>query len=372
MGNISSKINARIYTNSFMLVYLVLHFILLRYIYHISLWSSLYDTISTGLLIFILIYVLNVWKRNNAEGLIQILKLIFLNLLISGVLVFVFHLSVEAYFNKDYAYVDFVALSLQVRGLVFWILLCHFTTIQYIISDQIREQEQKERTLYNEQLKKDAELFKLRQQINPHFLFNTLNSINALVTIAPDRSRNMIQQLSQYFRNTIKKEDHQWVSVEEEMKDIRLYFEIEKVRFGHRLHFHEEIEERCLPHRIPPFLIQPLVENAIKYGLYGTTGEVLIDYQLYITTTDRGNEYLIFSISNPFDSSTPQVGGTGFGLKSIERRLYLLFARNDLLLTRVAPSADQPDIRIFTAYISIPISSNPLNSEIHDQDHTHR
>lgn len=354
MASIHRKINITVYTNIFLLVYLCLHFSLLHFWFHLHLMSSLFDTLSFGLFIFLLSYLLEYWNKRKAENIVQILKIILVNLGLSVLTVYVLDISIESYFTSDYAYQDFVRESLLVRGIVLWVLLCHFTTIHYLISDYAREQEEMQRTSYNEELKKEAELYKLRQQINPHFLFNTLNSINALISIDPDRSRSMVQQLSKHFRNTIRKEDQQFVTVAEELEDLRLYFEIEKVRFGHRLQFVEKIDKDCLTHKIPPFLIQPLVENAIKYGLYGTTGTVDINYELMKTITNRGAEYVTFVISNPFEAQNTQISGTGFGLKSIERRLYLLYSRSDLLYLE-QKETENPEIKIFTAQISIPV-----------------
>lgn len=354
MASLHRKINVTVYTNIFLLVYLCLHFSLLYFWFHLNLMSSLFDTLSFGVFIFLLSYILEFLNKRKAESIIQILKIILVNLGLSVLAVYILDISIDSYFASDYVYQEFVQESLLIRGILLWVLLCHLTTIHYLISDYDREQEEARRTSYNEELKKEAELYKLRQQINPHFLFNTLNSINALISIDPDRSRNMVQQLSKYFRNTIRKEDQQYVTVAEELDDLRLYFEIEKVRFGHRLHFVEKIDTDCLDNRIPPFLMQPLVENAIKYGLYGTTGTVAINYELKKTFTKRGAEYVTFLISNPFEAQTTQISGTGFGLKSIERRLYLLYSRSDLLHLEQKDTED-PEIKIFTAQISIPV-----------------
>lgn len=356
MASRHRKINVTVYTNIFLLVYLVLHFTVLYFWFHLSLLNCVIDTISFGLFIFLLSYVLEFFNKRKAENILEVLKIIGLNLGLSVASVYLLDIGIEGYITSDYAYQEFLRESLAVRGILLWVLLCHSTTIHYLITDYEREQEEARRTLYNEELKKEAELFKLRQQINPHFLFNTLNSINALISIDPQRSRSMVQQLSQYFRNTIRKEDHQLILVSEEIDDLRLYFEIEKVRFGHRLNLIEKIDNNCLEYQIPPFLIQPLVENAIKHGLYGTTGTVDINYELTKTVTNRGNTYITFTISNPYDAQSAQISGTGFGLKSIERRLYLLFARNDLLQIEQTPSED-PEINIFTAHISIPVYS---------------
>jgi len=179
------------------------------------------------------------------------------------------------------------------------------------------------------QMAKDAELYKLRQQLQPHFLFNSLNSISALTGTQPEKARHMIFQLSEFLRGTLKKDEKQWNSLEEEMQYLELYLEIEKVRFGHRLQTNILCDDDALQLQLPAMLLQPVVENAIKFGLYDTTGEVLIKVE-----AKKLNDSLKVVVENPFDPETAQpLKGTGFGLASIQRRLFLLFARQDLLKT---------------------------------------
>jgi two-component system, LytTR family, sensor kinase len=207
-------------------------------------------------------------------------------------------------------------------------------------------EEQKDRELRKtdaEKLAREAELYKLRQQLQPHFLFNSLNSISALITIQPAQARKMIQQLSDFLRGTLKKEENQWISLEDELQHLQLYLDIEKVRFGHRLNAAINSSEAAGKLQLPSMLLQPLVENAIKFGLYDTTESVTIDI-----TVVHENNYLVIAIQNPFDreTSSPKQG-TGFGLSSVQRRLYLLFARNDLLITKHTDN-------LFTTVIKIP------------------
>lgn len=191
------------------------------------------------------------------------------------------------------------------------------------------QKEKDERRSEAEQLVKEAELVKLRQQLQPHFLFNSLNSISALAGSKPDEARKMIQQLSDFLRGTLKKDEQRTVPVEEELEHLSLYLDIEKVRFGHRLNVEIEFTDEALNQQIPPLLLQPIVENAIKFGLYGTIGNITVK----ILGKTEGN-LLMVKVINPFDSETQNVGkGTGFGLSSIQRRLFLLYGRNDLLAT---------------------------------------
>jgi two-component system, LytTR family, sensor kinase len=177
---------------------------------------------------------------------------------------------------------------------------------------------------------REAELQKLQLQLQPHFLFNSLNSINALVLINSSRARDMVQQLSDFLRATLKRADEQWITLKEELAYLELYLSIEKVRFGHRLDIQIESDDQIHIWLVPPLLIQPLVENAIKFGLYGTTEQVTIHIK-----TERIHDALQISISNPFDADMQPQEGSGFGLSGLQRRLYLLYARNDLLKTTI-------------------------------------
>lgn len=203
---------------------------------------------------------------------------------------------------------------------------------------------------------KDAELTKLRHQINPHFLFNALNSINALMQFDKDKARNMIVNLSQYYRNIINVAENDWHTVEKELNDIKLYCNIEKIRFGHRLEMEISCDESLNNELIPPLLYQPLVENAIKYGLYDTIGNIVINIKIYRTHASSGKEFVTFQITNPFDhNNTSKPQGTGFGLNNIQKRLYLLFATYKLFTTKIVPLDEHQSL--YHAYLSIPINN---------------
>ena len=142
---------------------------------------------------------------------------------------------------------------------------------------------------------------------------------------------------------SLKREEQQWIPLQEELEYLQLYLEIEKVRFGNRLSTVFDTASESLQMKIPAMLLQPLVENAIKFGLYDTVGEVVIT-----VTAKEDQNNLIIEIKNPFDpSSAVPKSGTGFGLNSIQRRLSLLFYRNDLLTT-------QQNENTFTTTIKIP------------------
>ncbi len=256
--------------------------------------------------------------------------ILFLTLGLTALIVFSIRYLLRWILSSETAYLSFASASWPIRlGIVFLLIGCMtiMSVLWYTIEE---EQEVQKRKVDAERLAKEAELYKLRQQLQPHFLFNSLNSINALIGSQPEQARKMIHQLSDFLRVTLKKEEQQWVSLSEELQNLQLYLDIEKLRFGHRLSTTIESNEDCQPLKLPSLLLQPLVENAIKFGLYDTTGDITI----YIQATCTASSLTII-IQNPFDPETSYPKqGTGFGLTSVRRRLHLLFARNDLLDTK--------------------------------------
>lgn len=245
--------------------------------------------------------------------------------------------------GSDLHYADFLFKSIPIRffiGLLIIGLMAMMSVLWYTQEDQ---KEAEQRKTDAEKLARDAELYNLRQQLQPHFLFNSLNSITALIGNRPEEARKMIHQLSDFLRGTLKKEDQRPVSLEEELEHLALYLDIEKVRFGHRLTTEISAHNNCQELLLPPMLLQPIVENAIKFGLYDTIGNVTIRI-----LADCINNNLCVTIDNPYDPNTSRPKhGTGFGLSGVKRRLHLLFGRNDLLQT----SAGE---HIFTTTVTIP------------------
>jgi two-component system, LytTR family, sensor kinase len=268
---------------------------------------------------------------------------LFISVALSALWLLLARLCLWSIFKNDASYIDWVWHTATVRFAYSFLMLSSITMLSLLWHSQREQKEETNRRADTEKLAKDAELNKLRQQLQPHFLFNSLNSISALTGSQPEKARHMIQQLSQFLRGTLKNEERQWTSFEEELKHLQLYLDIEKVRFGHRLQTSVQAENDVLKMKIPAMLLQPLVENAIKFGLYDTLGEVNI-----VIIAKNNNDLLEVTIENPFDEETAtSMKGTGFGIASIRRRLYLLFARHDLLQVK------QHDKK-YTTIISVP------------------
>ncbi|MEO8172275.1 MAG: histidine kinase [Sediminibacterium sp.] len=277
--------------------------------------------------------------------------LLIMSVVLSGLWLVIVKFVLKLLFKGDSPYLIFLDHSVYIRFVIAFLMIgcmAIMSLLWYTLQEQQEADRRKEQA---EQMTKDAELLKLRQQLQPHFLFNSLNSISALAGSQPEKARHMIQQLSDFLRGTLKRDEQQSVTLEEELHHLQLYLDIEKVRFGSRLQTDIQVAEEVRKMMIPSLLLQPIVENAIKFGLYDTTEEVMIT--LY---AKQENNQLAITITNPFDEETAvSTQGTGFGLASIQRRLYLLFARHDLLKTSRTPT-------IFTTSLLIPQYSYESNN----------
>jgi len=291
--------------------------------------NSLTDSCVSNVLLAIICYYLGNILRYYRPGKSRFFYVFIWDLCISGVWLLLIK-WILALLITDQAYLVFLSRSLPVRFFIAFLITGWFGMISWLVYSYEEQRQNEKRKEEAEKLTKEAELFKLRKQLHPHFLFNSLNSISALTVSRPEEARSMVQKLADFLRGTLKNEEELLVSLQEELNLLQLYLDIEKVRFGHRLDTLIEKNDDCDLSQIPQLILQPIVENAIKFGLYDTTEKVLIKL-------DAGKEdhLLIISVQNPFDpSSAISNSGTGFGLSSVARRLYLIYGRNDLLETK--------------------------------------
>jgi LytS/YehU family sensor histidine kinase len=167
-----------------------------------------------------------------------------------------------------------------------------------------------------ELLAREAELKALKAQINPHFLFNSLHSISALTSVDASRARDMCIRLSDFLRNSLRLGERTTIPFSEELALARTYLEVEQVRFGQRLRVAQDIEEGCGDCEVPPLLVQPLVENAIKHGI-----AMLVDGGEISMSGRCSADNLRFVIENPFDPEAPSTRRNGIGLANVRNRL---------------------------------------------------
>ena len=184
------------------------------------------------------------------------------------------------------------------------------------------------RYLEQETLLTQAELRLLQAQVNPHFLFNALNTISAVIRHEPDRARVLIQHLSQFFRRNLK-HNIESVSIEDELKHIHAYLEIELARFSDRLKVNINIDEQLLKQYVPTFTLQPLVENAIKHGTSTLLDNGVIDVTGYIE--DGVVTLKVIDNAGTYNQSNSNLQ-TGLGLQIVDKRLKNCFGEQYGLL----------------------------------------
>lgn len=209
-------------------------------------------------------------------------------------------------------------------------VLAAWTALYYGINYYLLLAEQSERVLVLSGQASAAQLAMLRYQINPHFLFNTLNSISTLVLLKEtDRANTMLSRLSSFLRYSLVSDPEDTVPLAQEIEALKLYFEIERMRFEDRLRTRFEIDQAALQGRLPSLLLQPLVENAIKYAVTPQEEGAEIVVQAH-----RSGDRLMISISDDGPGLTAErsalVPSSGVGLNNIRDRLFQTYGDDHL------------------------------------------
>ncbi len=200
---------------------------------------------------------------------------------------------------------------------VFGVVLCLASaSFYYLLLAQARAQESEQERLQLQMLAREAELKALRAQLNPHFLFNSLNSISALTSLDSGKAREMCVLLSDFLRRSLGLGERSSVTLKEELELARGYLAIERIRFGTRLDLDWALDPEVEDAQLPPLLLQPLVENAIKHGISPLSegGVVRVSTRL-----ECGRVRV--EIANPLDPDAPKPEGLGIGLRQVRQRL---------------------------------------------------
>jgi sensor histidine kinase YesM len=232
-------------------------------------------------------------------------------------------------FNAAPDYIVFIRRSIPWRGGIGVIYYEIIIMVYYLI---IFYRNNKENLVKEAELKalvKESELKSLKSQINPHFLFNSLNSISSLTLIEPAKAQEMIIKLSEFLRYTTSNKEEKLTTLDEEINNINRYLDIEKIRFGKRLIVKQEIPESCRPLKLPGLILQPLLENAVKYGVHESTEGSVVE-----VTCTCNSTALSIAIRNNWDPEFQYNKGEGVGLINIRSRLKILYNREDLLNIR--------------------------------------
>ena len=210
----------------------------------------------------------------------------------------------------------------------FWFYFC-WTTAYLALSYSITVQEQERHAAELAVQAQEAQVSALRYQINPHFLFNTLNAIAALVRDAPPRAEEMVVRLSDFFRRSLAINPMKDVTLAQEVDLQRLYLEIERTRFPERLRFHVSLDDGSAEAKVPALLLQPLVENAVKHGVARSEGPTCIAIR------GRLEEPILeIVVENDAKVKGPATSGENVGLRNVRDRLRSRFGDEASLDTR--------------------------------------
>ncbi len=243
-----------------------------------------------------------------------------------GVWLWLSYVVLTSLFQYNTEYINYINYSLPWRvglGFLFYLLI----TLNYYLL--IYYQHFKDKLIRESELKalvKESQLTSLKSQINPHFLFNSLNSISSLTMISPEKAQDMVINLSDFLRYSISHSAEILTHLEDEMKNIHRYLNIEKIRFGKKLIIEEHIDDNCNKLKLPGLILQPIMENAIKYGVYESTDKSKINIRCRCN-----DELLEVVVSNDYDPDYQTKKGEGIGLRNVASRLKIQYGSEDLL-----------------------------------------
>lgn len=314
----------------FWMVLAAIQFALLRQNYEFPLWLATCDSILFTITFAIL--GMGLWYMVQYSGKIQRNWFELVSYHLTGVAFAMIiwigagTLIMQSVAADQPGYLEFLSHSVTYRvlagALIYFLLLSVFYLLQNI--KELQERMEREASLTA--MLREAELNKLRAQIKPHFLFNSLNSVSALTLSDPPKAQQMVIKLSEFMRYSLSMAEESMSTLKNELYHAGLYLDIEKVRFSDRMLVEETIDETCDDWPVPAMILQPLLENAVKHGVYTLTTPSVIRL-----TVECRDKFLFIVITNQFDPETSSRKGTGTGLRNVSQRLATLYNRTDLI-----------------------------------------
>ncbi len=250
----------------------------------------------------------------------KMVGLVFISIVILSTANYLFLLAVSYYLGtinrQDFQAIN-VFISIVAPSIMYFLWALIYLTFHYF--------EWYKKSLQFQAAMNEIELNYLKSQLNPHFIFNALNSIRALVDENPRKSKDAITQLSNILRNSLILDKKRLITLQDEMKTVKDYLALESIRFEERLQTHFEINKAAEQFSIPPMMIQTLVENGIKHGISNLTSGGLIDIRTKIEA-----HHLIIQIRNSgryVNGKKVKSSGTGHGLVNTRKRLELIYGK---------------------------------------------
>lgn len=311
----------------FWVVIAIINLVLQVFWYNVTLTESLLDNGATYILYPLL--GSSIWYsiRYNSLEEVGIARLVLFHFVAASILCGIWVSIIYAIFQpfiteQNHFLKDGFPSKIFAGYLMYAVYLVFFYAVNYY--ESLKEKIKKESEYKS--LIREAELQALKSQINPHFLFNSLNSISSLTVSNPEKAQEMVINLSTFMRYSLMHNEKEMVPFSRELENIKLYLSIEKVRFGRKLNAEFEIDAHCLEAEIPNMILQPLFENAIKYGVYETTDQVTIK-----TSCECEGNVLKITIVNDYDASSLKRRGEGIGLRNIRKRMEIIYNQPDLI-----------------------------------------
>ncbi|MEQ9424952.1 MAG: histidine kinase [Cyclobacteriaceae bacterium] len=324
----------------------VAHFVVLVYLFSVGAFEAGVDSLIFNFLFagFAFSYWYAIRYTNPEGGLtgFVILNHVIGAVVIVGTCVVIGNYLMAEVVNVPSSLIDTITPLKLFTGFFYYVMI----VLVYYLAKSYHELQQK--TIAENELvtiARESELNMLKFQINPHFIFNSLNSISSLTTSEPSKAREMVVKLSEFMRYSLKSTEDSMSTLREELNNVNLYLEIEKVRFGNKMMFVSDVSDDVFNMRIPNMVLQPLIENAIKYGVYEA-----VEASTIKLTASYDNDLLRIEISNSYEPESIVHKGRGIGLNNINNRLNLTFGRDDLMSIKKSDS-------IFTVNLKIPQSS---------------
>jgi two-component system, LytTR family, sensor kinase len=302
----------------------LLCFFLLTYYYSITysiaFVDSVFSSFSLALILLGLGYVVK-FARNNSLTSFSSIR----NSLIASVLLVLFWTSLSGHvlyylFQSQTLYIDFLHESLVLRFIagIFFACMVYLSFFLDVYQKTVKKSLEVEKDL--RMMVQKTQLQALKNQLNPHFIFNSLNSISSLTLHSPDKAREMVVMLSDFLRIALRQDAMQKTTLSQELDYNSLYLKIEKIRFEDKLTWEFQVPEEHLAYQVPVLILQPLFENAVKHGIQQNAGPGNILFSSRIN-----NHCLDLYVQNTLDSKFQKFKGEGVGIENVRNRLALIY-----------------------------------------------
>jgi sensor histidine kinase YesM len=226
-----------------------------------------------------------------------------------------------------------------------------FILLHYLIMALEKTQAAEQEALQQRLLASEAELNSLKSIIHPHFLFNSLAMLPPLIAAAPQKAQALVNQLSEFLLYSLRYSKKKEVSLQEELQHIKNFLEIEKLRLGERLRVEYQVDPSILNEAVIPFMLQPLVENAIKHGI----GQAVAGGTIAISLTGYP-AFIQILVSNPYEKTSPATKSSGLGLEILKKRIRAAYGEAGRM-------AIQPEQNQFTVKLQVPRQRKVFNGD---------